>query len=156
MKRFVKIVLPAIAACSLVFVSFAPKSLASSKASDEQTLTQLENDWATALMKRDMAFLDRVEAPEYSFTAPDGSKMTRAESDTAIKDGVAVVKSFKIDDLKIQVIGDTAIVSGLETEVSSYKDKDTSGQYRYTDVFVKRKGAWRAVATHSTRVKKSE
>ena len=45
-----------------------------------------------------------------------------------------------------------AIVHGLETEKSSYKGKDISGQYRFTDVFMKREGKWMAIATHVTRV----
>jgi hypothetical protein len=45
-------------------------------------------------------------------------------------------------------------VHGLDTEKSSYKGKDTSGQYRFTDVFVKRNGLWHAVATHASKVAK--
>jgi hypothetical protein len=54
----------------------------------------------------------------------------------------------------VRVYGDTAIASGLGTEKSTYKGKDTSGQYRYTDVFVKRNGTWQAVATHGSKVTK--
>ncbi len=54
----------------------------------------------------------------------------------------------------MRAYGDTAVVHGLETEKSSYKGKDTSGQYRFTDVFVKRNGRWQAIATQVTRVAK--
>ena len=56
--------------------------------------------------------------------------------------------------MTLRVYGDTAVVHGLETEKSSYKGKDTSGQYRFTDVFLKRDGGWHAIATHVTRVVK--
>jgi hypothetical protein len=46
-------------------------------------------------------------------------------------------------------------VSGLETEKSKYDGKDSSGQYRFTDVFVKQGGAWKAVSTHVSKVKKA-
>jgi hypothetical protein len=33
-----------------------------------------------------------------------------------------------------------------------YKGKDISGQYRWTDVFVKRQGRWQVVATHASQI----
>jgi ketosteroid isomerase-like protein len=54
----------------------------------------------------------------------------------------------------VHVDGDTAVVFGLETEKSTYKGADSSGQYRFTDVFVKRNGVWKAIATHVTKVAK--
>ena len=49
--------------------------------------------------------------------------------------------------------GDTAIVHGLETEKSMTNGKDSSGQFRFTDVFVKCDGVWMAVAEHDSKVK---
>jgi ketosteroid isomerase-like protein len=49
--------------------------------------------------------------------------------------------------------GDTAVVHGLWTEKSTLNGKDTSGQYRFTDTFIKRDGRWQAVATFSTKLK---
>ena len=68
--------------------------------------------------------------------------------------GDLTFESFKINELKVRIYGDTAIVHGLETEKSKYKKEDLSGQYRFTDVFIKRDGRWQAVATHFTRVAK--
>ena len=48
--------------------------------------------------------------------------------------------------------GDMAIVLGLETEKSKIHGKDMSGQYRFTDVFVKRDGRWQAIASPLSRV----
>ena len=67
--------------------------------------------------------------------------------------GSLVVRElFHLDDLKVRVYGDTAIVFGLETEKSTIHGKDMSGQHRFTDVFVKRDGRWQAVASHLSRV----
>jgi len=46
------------------------------------------------------------------------------------------------------------VVHGLATRKSSYQGKDTSGQYRSTDVFIKSNGRWQAIAAHVTRVVK--
>jgi len=40
--------------------------------------------------------------------------------------------------MKVRFFGDTAVLTGSDEEKSSYKGKDTSGRYTWTDVFVKR------------------
>ena len=46
------------------------------------------------------------------------------------------------------------VLDGAELQKSKYKGRDTSGQYRFTDVYVKRDGRWQAVTTHLSRVEK--
>ncbi len=43
----------------------------------------------------------------------------------------------------LRVFGDTAVVTSSDDEKSSYKGKDTSGHWTWTDVLVKRQGAGR-------------
>jgi len=56
--------------------------------------------------------------------------------------------------MKVRVFGNTAVVTGTDTEKSSYKGKDTSGKYVWTDVFVQRNGRWQAAASQSVKVPK--
>jgi hypothetical protein len=44
------------------------------------------------------------------------------------------------------------VVTYGTTDKGSYKGKDISGNYRWTDVFVKRNGRWQIVAGQGTRV----
>ena len=121
---------------------------------DEQIIKQLEQEWADALLKRDQAAIDRITSADWVLTDPEGTLIAKAQADADLKSGTVKFESYKLDELKVRVYGDTAVVHGLETEKSSYKGKDTSGQYRFTDVFVKRNGRWQAIATHVTRVVK--
>ena len=155
MKRIVQILLLAAAATSLAFGQSPAKDQKPANGNDEQIIKQMEQDWSVALVKRDMAVIDRMEAPDYMFSDPEGSLSTKAESDAELKSGAVMIESFKIDDLKVRIFGTTAVVHGLETEKSTYKGKDTSGQYRFTDVFVKRNGVWQAVTTQATKVVKN-
>ena len=152
MKLTTPVAIAAIAAASLAFGQSSTKDNASQGV--VQAITQLEVQWADAIVRADVAAQDRIEAPDYMFSGPDGELQTRAENDAELTSGASKTASMKIDDLKVRVLGDTAIVHGLETETSTYKGADTSGQYRFTDVFVKRDGAWVAVATHVSQVKK--
>lgn len=63
--------------------------------------------------------------------------------------------SSKLEDIRVQVYGDAAVVTLRSIEKgTTYKGKDLSGHYRWTDVFVKRNGSWQMVATHGTRIEK--
>ena len=114
----------------------------------KDTLVQIEHDWANALVKGDVATWSRCVADDWIGTTPEGNLVTKAGASADLKAGLVVRELFRLDDLKVRVYGDTAIVFGLETEKSKIHGKDMSGQYRFTDVFLKRVGRWQAVASH--------
>jgi ketosteroid isomerase-like protein len=141
----------------LLMLAFAalPFAVAAEKgAGDEQTIRKIEDDWAVALVKADTATSDRITTEDWTVVTPDGAVQTRAEFNAELRSGAVKFDSFHLDDLKVRIHGDTAIVTGLDTEKSFYKGEDNSGQYRFTDVFVKQAGQWRAVASHVTKVTK--
>lgn len=154
MKRIIPLAMLAMAVISLTVNQALAGEQKSTAGKDVQIITQLEQDWGVALAKHDQAWIDGVVTPDWMVTDPDGNLFTKAQSDADLKSGALTIASFKIDDLTVHVDGDTAVAFGLETEKSTYKGADTSGQYRFTDVFVKRNGAWKAIATHVTKVMK--
>ena len=152
MHRIIATVALSLAFVSLAFSQTPSGATSSTTDTDEQMITKSQKEWATALVNRDFSVIDRVVAPEWRITLPDGTVSTKAQMDTDMKTGALVIESFRIDDLNVRIDGNTALAFGLETEKSSYKGEDTSGQYRYTDVYVKRDGKWVCVATHMSKV----
>jgi len=133
--------------------TFAPNSLLADKSKNaEETIQKLEQEWGDALVKRDQAVIDRIASEDWVLTDPEGNLVPKAKADADVKSGTTTFESFHLDDLKVKVFGKTAIAYGLETEKSKYQGKDTSGQYRFTDVFIKRDGRWQAISTHVSRV----
>ena len=104
------------------------------------------------MMKRDVAAFSRCIADEWVLTTSDGSLVTKSIAQADLKEGALRIESFRLDDVSVHVYGDAAVVSGLITEKSKLRDKDTSGKRRFTDVFVKRDGRWPAVASHESDV----
>ena len=153
MKRIVLNTLSVVTVCLTLAQAIAAEEKGKS-GNDEQIIKQLEQEWADALLKRDQAAIDRIVARDWMLTDPEGALITKGQADADLNSGALKFESFKLDAMTLRVYGDTAVVHGLETEKSSYKGKDTSGQYRFTDVFVKRNGRWHAIATHVTRVTK--
>lgn len=125
------------------------KTKASGKESVEQTLTQMEREWVEAAQKKDATTLDRILADDWVGQSPTGAA-TKSQALADLKSGDSKLDSITLGDMKVREFGNTAVVTGSDDEKSSYKGKDTSGHYVWTDVFVKRQGGWRAVASQST------
>ncbi len=120
----------------------------------EKELTKIENDWSTAWMKKDSAALQSLFATEYFATDWEGVTYNKSQEIANAMAPDSRTQSFVLSDLKVQVYGDVAVVTGLNTIKATFKGADVSGAYRFTDVFVKRDGRWQAVATQGTKVVK--
>jgi len=122
---------------------------------DEQLVMQIEQDMGAAIQKGDASPFERYIADTFVFTDSDGGVTDKTHLVSDIKSGDLKFESSKLDDLKVQVYGNTAVATYGTTDKGNYKGKDISGQYRWTDVFVKRKGQWQMVASQGTRLAKS-
>ena len=120
----------------------------------EQTLMQMERDWTQAGLKKDVAAVDRIVADDWVGTDFEGKSATKAETIADMKSGQSTAQSVEMGPMTVRVFGKTAVVSGGDTEKSTYKGKDSSGKYSWMDVFVMRNGKWQAVASTSTKVGK--
>ncbi len=123
---------------------------------DEKALLKLEQDWGEATMKGDVAFVDHSEADEYVYTDPNGQMSNKKDSLEATKAGAAKLDSFKIRDVKVHVYGDTAVLTGQTQLKGKGDDADMSGDFRWTDVFIKRDGRWQAVASQATAIQSAD
>jgi uncharacterized protein (TIGR02246 family) len=117
-----------------------------------QELITLENGWAEAVVKKDIALFDQILADDYTFTDTEGNVNTKAQYIASVKSGESVVTSAVNDEIKVRFYGDAAVVTGRWTGKETFKGKDTSGQSRWTDTFIKRDGRWLCVATHDSRI----
>ena len=148
MKRIVAFSLVAGLACGWVCASSALSADQQTDAVVKDTLVQIEHQWGDALVKRDVEAFGRCMADDWILTWSDGSRVTKAMALADLKEGALKIESLQFDDVSVRVYGDTAIVIGMVTERSKFRDKDTSGKRRFTDVFLKRDGRWQAVASH--------
>ena len=80
--------------------------------------------------------------------------MTKAQALANLKSGADVYTSAVGDEWKVRVYGDAAVVLGRWTVKEQYKGKDVSGQYRFTDTWVKKGGRWQCVASAGTKITK--
>jgi hypothetical protein len=124
----------------------------STDASDKATITGLENDWLKAFVEKTrpecLACQSRLLADRFT-RQPRHSP----EPHHRFEIGVYTVESMHADDIQVRVVGDWAIVLGLETEKSQTNGQDSSGQFRFLDTWQKRDGHWLCVASAAIQVK---
>ena len=137
---------------ALAMPVFTRPAEAASSTDDKAAITKLERDWPVAFVKKDTAKMLSLGTPDCLFTVSSGEIISLKNFVTDVKSGTYSVQSMHIDDLKVRVYGDSAVVFGLETEKSRYKGKDASGQYRFVDTWLKRNGQWLCAASGNTLV----
>ena len=137
-----KIVIPLLASCGLVYGAGCPTG----QAKDEATLVQLEHAWLQAGEQHDIAALECILAAEFE----------EADAAGALIDKSAMLASaakpsnghFELADLHAHVSGDFAYVRGKGVKVDNGVRTD---QTRFTDIFIYREGRWQCVAGHESR-----
>jgi len=118
----------------------------------ENRLKEMEKERAEALMKGDAGFFDRTTADDYTMITSSGQLRDKARAMGDLKSGAVKFQSADVDELEVRVYGDTAVVTGRHTQKAQSAGNDISGQYRFTRVYVKQKGQWKAVAYQATRI----
>jgi ketosteroid isomerase-like protein len=132
-------------------VSSAPAPASGTPAPDvEKAITQLERDWVAAIVKKDDVSVERLLANDFVGTSPTAHTFNRTAALQDLKSGKYVVDAMELDEISVNTYGDVAVAFTSQNEKSRYADADTSGHYHFTDVWVKRNGAWNVVASHGT------
>jgi len=70
------------------------------------------------------------------------------------KSGKIKFESRELSDLDVRMYGNTAVVTGQVNQKSTNDGADTSGQNRFTSVYVKQNGRWISVANQATAIPK--
>jgi hypothetical protein len=78
---------------------------------DGQALAEIQREWANARLKRDSSFPRRIEGDDFTVVWFDGRIVTKEEDLQTYESDDAVFTDFNINDLKVRLYGDTAIVS---------------------------------------------
>ena len=138
-------------ACLLLAATAPLGHAKSDKNSVEQTLIQMEQDWSQADIKKDATTLNRILAGDWIGIDFEGTVLNKAQALTGISSNSGSLESTVLRDIKVRVYGNTAVVTGTDTERGEYHGKD-SGKYLWTDVFVRRNGRWQAVSSQSTKL----
>lgn len=118
----------------------------------EDTIKALNEQLNQAALKGDAAVYEKLVSDDYISIGVTGTVSTKADLIANYKSGKTKFDAIDVQDTKIRVYGDTAIVIGTANVKGNSGDTDISGQYRSTRVWIKRDGNWQSVSFQATRV----
>jgi ketosteroid isomerase-like protein len=117
-------------------------------------LEKLNRAWMESYVKRDTAFLKRYLSDSYVGTFPDGTVLDKSGEIAALTSGSVVLDEMTAREMKVQVYGEAAVITGRSAIRAKVNGRDESGEYRFTDVWVKQADRWLAVASQVTPIAK--
>jgi uncharacterized protein (TIGR02246 family) len=118
---------------------------------DVSRLRAIQQELADAWTARDRAALERLIAPDWVVTHVQGERRTRDEVLRDMLESDATrIDSMIADDIDVRVFGEAAVVTGRTQARGIQSGSAFNVRLRFTDVFVRRNGAWQAVASHAT------
>lgn len=127
----------------------------SANAGDLEQLAQAERSWQRALETGDVRLLERFVDDACTFIGPDGQLEEREAYLAGYRElpklGVRVNK-ISMDQVKMRVLGDTAIVTGHVVAQLSVQGQPMVEDVRFTRVYARRGERWRMVAGQGTRI----
>ena len=114
-------------------------------------LVDLEHRLASAWVKGDRPFIEALLAPEWTVTDPSGKVLSRQQViDEAFVTSDRSITAMAIDDVRVRVFGDTAVVTGRTRATGIHLGDAVTVVLRFTDVFVRRDAGWQVVASQGT------
>jgi ketosteroid isomerase-like protein len=112
----------------------------------------LEQQWRQAVISNDVTQMDHLLADDYIGISANGTVETKAQALAARKAGTVRIKTLDLNDLKVRVYGDTAVVTSRAELEGINGQSDISGNYRYTRVYNRRFGQWKIVSFEASRM----
>jgi hypothetical protein len=97
---------------------------------------------------------DAILHPDFICITPGGLRVSRADYLKAWATGfdAARIPYYDYRDEKIDVFGDTALVRSTNKSVRLADGVETVGMTMYTDIYVRRDGAWKCIQAQITPV----
>jgi hypothetical protein len=109
-----------------------------------------EKRWLTAITAGDVPAVEAILGPSFKHVNSEGRLLNRAEE---IASMAPLPFTMNPSDQTIDIVGDTAVIHGLNTLIQGGADGDkVIAVERFTDVFELRKGQWLALSAQETAI----
>jgi ketosteroid isomerase-like protein len=117
----------------------------------QEQLKKLEMDRAVAVVKADVATLDKTTSDDYVLINMNGRTAGKSDMIEGFKSGSSKLTSEDLSDLKVRVYGNTAVITGKADVKGTLGGNDATGKILFTRVYVKKDGRWQSVSLQQTR-----
>ena len=119
---------------------------------DEAAVAQSVETLRKALLEPDKAKLAQVTSDQVSYGHSDGRVQTKEQFINGVMTRKQVVKSLAFPDLKVSVVGPSAIVRHIYLAESELDGKATTTKIGALQVWQKQDGTWKLLARQGFRL----
>ena len=119
---------------------------ASASPEAERELLKVNEQYDDAIMRGDVAALERIFADEFIYTNPKAEVLDKKQQIAALSSGGVKLTDAKSDDVRIRIYGQTAVMTGRFTAKADSAGTSEMINERYTAVWIRRDGGWQLVA----------
>jgi ketosteroid isomerase-like protein len=114
---------------------------------DLSALRELNDSYLESVKMGDVDRFREILADDFVCSTADGAVLDKTQF-LELTSGPRSLRHLSADDVRIRLFGEVAII-----HAATYYETMTgqNGRGRYTDIWSKRDGSWRAVAAHVTR-----
>ena len=138
----------------LLLLSFFKLGVSTAQAGendDIKVLLELEGKMAEAWVRRDTQTLEQILADDYTLAGAGDAVIGKDEYLAEIVNPEFGTTSAIVDDLRIRLYGDAAVVTGRATYRGWSKKRGSYvRRFGFTDTFIRRVNIWKCVATHAS------
>jgi ketosteroid isomerase-like protein len=108
--------------------------------------------WKEAMLNRDRSALEKLYAPDLTYTHSNGRQENKTEAIDAVVNSKDRTESIELAGLSVRVYGKTALVKGKVTLNNVSNGKPVVLILDVLHVWVKSSSGWQLVARQSTRL----
>jgi ketosteroid isomerase-like protein len=123
-------------------------SIAQQKSDAASKILALEAKWNEAYKRNDLATMNSLLADDFIITVEDGTTYSKSGYIANAGDGAMHVEISEMSNLKVNVHGNVAVVTGAYHEKGTLNGKPYEYRDRLTDVWINSDGKWQVIASH--------
>ena len=122
-------------------------------ATDESVeIKQLSSDYRTALLTRDIKFLNSIIASDEVNVGANGQPFDKQALMAKIENRSFSYKKIEVPDLVVQVVGDIALTRGTATATSETSGVSATDNFRFVRIWQRIGGKWQVTYFQATNV----
>ena len=119
---------------------------------DSVEIKQLSSDYRTALLTRDIKFLNSIIASDEVNVGANGQPFDKQALMAKIENRSFSYKKIEVPDLVVQVVGDIALTRGTATATSETSGVSATDNFRFVRIWQRIGGKWQVTYFQATNV----
>lgn len=112
-----------------------------------EKLKNLVENWATAELRGDTAFLGEILTSDFVGIGPLGFMLTKEQWLGRYAGGLSY-ESFEVYEMETRFYGVAAVATSCQAQAGEFQGNDVGGEFRATLIFAEREGCWLLAGLH--------